>query len=534
MYAFKKSKKFLNVLIKFEDFLSFDGDHKEILYEDDFFEVTHQKVSNLLSSYDKNYFYVDEFLSINITLNEVNPRTSIINQNIDKSIYQQIFPIETLIRPLFLKNIYKTGTILKPYQKEGIAWLLKSKNRLLADDMGLGKTLQALGAAGTLISSGSIKCVLIVCPSTLVYNWCNEINLWLPNFNAIQITNVGKIQNKIWKAAFGKAHFIITNYEHIRNIPKIILEEGVDLIIADEAHKLRKSSSLISKAIKKIKSNRFWALTGTPIEKNQADLINLLSIIDRKLNPVTLRTLSNFSLRAKSNQYILRRMKKDVLSEGVTFNEQTHLLELNETQRTAYNKSLKQFISSKSNDQLRNFNSLKQICDIDPLSLKSTKIDFILELVEKIITRDEKCVIFSFWLLPLEELKNVFNRSFNLNFSEFFHGGLDKEQRENALSNFKNKKDCTVLLCSGKIGGEGINLTEANHVIFFNEWWNPSNNLQARDRVIRIGQSKKSYIHHLRTMNTIEQRIDTILKSKNEINNDVIQKMVEKLKKEII
>ena len=155
-----------------------------------------------MSSYNKNYFYADGILSINITLNEVNPRTSIINQNIDKSIYQQIFPIETLIRPLFLKNIYKTGTILKPYQQEGIEWLLRSRNRLLADDMGLGKTLQALGAAGTLISSGSIKCVLIVCPSTLVYNWCNEINLWLPNFNAIQITNVGKIQNKIWKTAF--------------------------------------------------------------------------------------------------------------------------------------------------------------------------------------------------------------------------------------------------------------------------------------------------------------------------------------------
>lgn len=534
MYHFKKSKKFLEISILFEDFLSFDEDFKKSLYEDDIFIITHQKVSNLLLIYDKNNFIEDKFLRIKILLNRGQSKSSIINQNSKKSIYQQIYPLESLIRPLFLKNLYKENTKLKPYQIHGIDWLLKSNGRLLADDMGLGKTLQALGAAATLIASGSVRCVLIICPSTLVYNWCNEINLWLPSFTSMQITNLGRKQNEVWDIAYKRSHFIVTNYEHVRKIPDILLKDDIDLVIADEAHKLRKKTSQLSKAIKKLNTKHFWALTGTPIEKNQADLINLLSIIDPKLNPELLKSLSNISLRAKSNEYILRRMKSDVLSEGITFDEQTHLIELSDTQKIEYKRFLKSFSNSSINDQLQNFNSLKQICDIDPISKESSKITYTLELVEKIFARNEKCVIFSFWLLPLEELKNVLNKNFDKRFSEFFHGGLVKEEREVALNNFKTRQDCSILLCSGKIGGEGINLTEANHVIFFNEWWNPSNNLQARDRVIRIGQTKKSYIHHLRTINTIEQRIDEILKIKSEINLDVIQKMVQKVDAEAL
>ena len=101
------------------------------------------------------------------------------------------------------------------------------------------------------------------------------------------------------------------------------------------------------------------------------------------------------------------------------------------------------------------------------------------------------------------------------------------------LSVFKNSKDCFVLLCSGKLGSEGLNLTEANHVIFFNKWWNPSNNDQARDRIYRIGQEKKCFIHSLITIDTIESRVDEILSEKDKISDEIIESLVKNEVKEI-
>jgi non-specific serine/threonine protein kinase len=176
---------------------------------------------------------------------------------------------------------------------------------------------------------------------------------------------------------------------------------------------------------------------------------------------------------------------------------------------------------------------LRQICDFDRKSHSSSKIDFALDLIEKIYVRKEKCVIFSFWLHPLNILKEKLDISYDEKFSMIFDGSLDKSEREEVLTRFKENEDMPILLCSGKIGGEGLNLTEANHVIFINNWWNPSNNNQARDRVVRIGQEKKAFIHNLRADDTIESRLDEILKEKDNINEVVIESLVREIKAKI-
>ena len=147
-------------------------------------------------------------------------------------------------------------------------------------------------------------------------------------------------------------------------------------------------------------------------------------------------------------------------------------------------------------------------------------------MIEKIIINNEKIVIFSFWLSPLKQLNTLLHEKYNQNFSIVYDGSLDKDEKEEVLNKFKTDQPCYVLLCSGKIGGEGLNLTEANHMIFINSWWNPSNNNQARDRIVRIGQDKKCFIHNLRTVDTIETRIDEILKDKNNITDLVIESLV--------
>ena len=237
-------------------------------------------------------------------------------------------------------------------------------------------------------------------------------------------------------------------------------------------------------------------------------------------------------LSSFTEDYLLRRMKKDVLSDMKDFEETKHFLELGKEQLKAYKSLEMKFCKTTDNDRLKIFGELQKICDIDTKTESSSKIDYSLELVEKILSNEEKCVIFSFWLPPLYELKKRLDKLYNIDFSIIFDGYLDKQEREEALIKFKTNINSSVLLCSGKIGGEGINLTEANHVIFINNWWNPSNNTQARDRIVRIGQTRECHIHTLRTANTIESRLDEILDQKNNITETVIETLVYDIEKE--
>lgn len=440
------------------------------------------------------------------------------------------FNDEDLDNPGMRSQPLKKELILKEYQVEGCKWLLEEKGRILADDMGLGKTLQSIAAATKLIIEGKVKNVLIICPSSLIRNWSDELNKWAPNFCVQTITNTGNKKNVIWKKLFKYSHFTITNYEQIRDVPQILLDQEIDLIIADEAHKLRKKNSKISKAIFKLKYKNFWALTGTPIEKNAADVFNLLKMIKPEKNLGKLSDYSNISLRAFLRKHMLRRMKSDVLSDLKDFEELRHFIPLSSEQKLVYDKNIKKLFSLDDDEKLAIFGKLKAICDYDEVSKQSSKLDFIEDLIEKINQREEKCIVFSFSIDPLIALKNRLDKIYATDFSVLFTGSLGRDERHEAINFFKNNNSCSVFLCSGKIGGEGLNLTEANHAIFLNEWWNPSNNNQARDRIIRIGQTKNSFIHHLYTVDTIEEKIIDILNSKKQITTEIIQKLVKESK----
>jgi SNF2 family DNA or RNA helicase len=533
MYKLTKDINSLSILIDIKEFEESYRNSNIIFYDDGELIVTPKRINILFLSNGVDKFIKKDKYFIKVAKRNPN-KFNIVNKNSKKSIYESTYKDSVLNRPFFLKEIFLSSLQFKGYQKAGIKWLKESNSRLLADDMGLGKTLQAISAASSLIVEGKIKSVLIVCPTSLVYNWCFEINKWLPSFSVSQITNTGpgRKQNEAWEVIYNSAHFIVTSYDHVRSLPEVIQREKIDLLIVDEAHKLRKSTSKIHKSIRSINATRFWALTGTPIEKNTNDLINILTLIDKKINRLTLKNLHDVMLSSFTEDYFLRRMKKDVLKDMKGYQETKHFLELNKKQMATYRLYEIEFCKSSDNNRLKLFGELKQICDFDTKTLSSSKIDYSLELIEKILSNKEKCVIFSFWLAPLHELKNRLDKIYNKDFSITFDGSLDKQEREKALIKFKTDSNCSVLLCSGKIGGEGINLTEANHIIFINNWWNPSNNRQARDRIVRIGQKRECHIHNLRTANTIESRLDEILDEKNEITETVIDKLVHTIEKE--
>lgn len=461
------------------------------------------------------------------------PRKSLLSQNIsvfNKAEVQNAILVRfhsyELATFFFIKNFFPTKFILKDYQLEGITWLKSKNKRLLADDMGLGKTAQALTAAVELFLEHKIKRVVIICPRSLMQNWVDEINIWAKSFKSFDVHSNGST-NDLWKGILNHAHFFIINYDQTRNLSNEFIANPPDLVIADEAHKLRKQSSQIHKSVKNLSklSKHFWALTGTPIEKDTNDLINLMRVISPDSMPKNSNKLSDGALKGLVKKDFLRRLKVDVMSELGEAKEQTYYLKLQNSQQTKYDHIRKtMFLDLSSQNALKYFNDLRSICDI--YDGGGAKLEFAMDLIEKISASSEKVIIFSYKLDPLYALKNLIDKKYSKAKSLIYEGLMDSSSRAMAIKDFKQNNEITCLLCSGKIAGEGLNLTEANNVIFLNEWWNPSTNDQARDRVLRIGQTKKVNIYNLRTKNTVEESLEYILNSKTKITDNVIEKMI--------
>ncbi len=502
----------------------FQSKKNDILFEDDLILIDHSSLK-IFCNYFK-YSKQDMEISVNIKYSDFETEVMFLNNKTYINDYiKNRYKRDELSACFFKKKLFPENFILKPYQKEGIKWLKSKKGRLLADDMGLGKTAQSIVAATSLIRSGHIKNVLIVCPRSLMQNWSDEIKIWAKSFKCIVVYSEVN-QEELWKGIASYGHFFIINYDQTRNIPPSLIENTPELIICDEAHKLRKKTSQLHNGLKNLSqhSKRFWALTGTPIEKNTEDLISIMQIVRPNAYSSNMRKLPDSSIKGIMMKNVLRRLKSQVLDDITDLEQKIIYLPLNKEQQDEYDKVLFYAQKQKKDELLKSFNTLRSICD--DFNGCSSKYDFASDIIEKIHLKNEKVVVFSYKLKPLKEMHTRIKKQFNQNSSYIYEGKMDVDERNEALNNFKNNEETFVLLCSGKVAGEGLNLTEANNVIFLNEWWNPSSNNQARDRVHRIGQQKNVTIYKLRSKNTVEEYIEDILNEKKEITENVIEKMV--------
>lgn len=502
-------------------------DNNDTLFEDDLLLINKASLSSCIKFLKKDH--LDELISFKIPqsfflteINYIRNKSKIRDYIIDR------FSQNHLIAPFFKKSFYPDDFELKDYQEDGINWLKQAKGRLLADDMGLGKTAQSLVAASELFKSGEIERVLIICPRSLMQNWADEIEIWAQSFKCFLVSSNANTE-KLWRGIIRHSHFFIINYDQMRAVKNPIVEFVPDLIICDEAHKLRKKTSLIHKGLKKISplTKRFWALTGTPIEKNTDDLISLMQIITPNIFNSSSRKLSPIAIKGLVRNNILRRLKSDVLNDIGDLNQKTFYLDLEDIQQREYDSIKKKMLLSSGDDTLKYFNDLRAICD--EFNGSSIKYSFAMDLIEKIKYKNEKVIIFSYRLNCLESMNKIIQDEYGKNSSLIYEGRMDFDERNKSINTFKNDSETFALLCSGKIAGEGLNLTEANNVIFLNEWWNPSSNNQARDRVYRIGQDKTVSIYSLRTKNTVEELLAQILIEKKNITNEVIEAMVKEL-----
>ena len=381
--------------------------------------------------------------------------------------------------------------------------------------MGLGKTIQAISALRLLFNTGTVQSALVDCPKSLLPNWEDELSRWAPELGRVRFVPKASIRDQAWRILSTACHVVLTHYEQMRNPPDSITGRGVDIVIADEAHGIRNIGSQVARGVGNIRTSKFWALTGTPVERDSEDLATILSILEPGMFSVSDKRLHPISLRAQARPYLLRRLKREVLDELPTVWESKQTLELLPGQREFYERSLRHFTRGANTNILRSINELRSICDFDERTNESAKLDRIVQIIEDVATAGEKAIVFSYLMKPLDILQTRVERQIGKGSVLNLSGSMSSQEREVSIGLFRKSNNVRALLCSLRVAGEGLTLTEANHVIFVNEWWNLSSNAQARDRVVRIGQKKGVRIYKFKCKGTIEEDLEEILNRKS-------------------
>jgi SNF2 family DNA or RNA helicase len=410
-----------------------------------------------------------------------------------------------------------------PYQLEGIAFLMPRHAALLADEMGLGKTIQTILALRLLLQAGLVRRALLVCPKPLVFNWCRELRGWADDLPFEVIGGDLAARRAAWRVS--TAPFKIVNYEVLTRDAEMACDGSVhfDLVILDEAQRVKNRESKTAQVVRSLRRSRSWALTGTPIENKPDDLVNLFAFLDPGRVPPETPTKVLPQLTADC---ILRRTKDEVLDDIPPKTIRDAYLELTPAQRAAYDlaesegivhlNELGDTVSVQHVFEL--VMRLKQICNFDPRTGESAKLERLLADIAEVAESGRKAIVFSQWVEPLEILARALARFGPLQ----YHGRIPTTLRVQILDHFKNDPDSHVLLMSYGTGSVGLNLQFANYVFLFDRWWNPAIEDQAINRAHRIGQKQPVFVTRFISQDTIEGRIAEVLDRKRQIFEELI------------
>jgi len=467
--------------------------------------------------------------------------------------------IEKLRQPEMIKSTHPGKDfkgVLRGYQQNGLNWLYFLHSlRLgacLADDMGLGKTIQIL-AFLTLLKKKKAGCSLLIVPASLLSNWQNEIKRFAPSLKFfIAHPGVNPESKEILKedTFSNKYDLVITTYALIQKYDSLKSSDWY-YVILDEAQAIKNPGTKQSRAVKQLKSFNRLILTGTPIENRLSDLWSLYDFI----NPGLLGNIREFAEYTKGlnahpdkygrlkdviSPYLLRRLKTDksIISDLPDKIEMKTYLDLSRKQILLYKKlvdDIGRALEESGGIQrkgiiLSSLMKFKQICNHpgqyldnkDYNEQDSGKFRRLRDLCETILEKREKVLIFTQFkeiTTPLHDfLKTIFNRE-----GLILHGSIPVARRKKIIERFQSREYVPFFILSVKAGGVGLNLTEANHVIHFDRWWNPAVENQATDRVFRIGQTKKVIVHKFITKGTVEEKIDMMLEEKTALSENVLR-----------
>jgi non-specific serine/threonine protein kinase len=448
---------------------------------------------------------------------------------------------------------------LRPYQKAGVEWLrLLAGLRLggcLADDMGLGKTIQMLGLLIALKREavGQGKPSLLVAPASLLANWSAEIARFAPGLKIVTAhpsAASDAAPEPGGKPDLADVDLCITSYGFVARQPWLAATAW-RLVVLDEAQAIKNPAAKQTRSVKQLKAEARFALTGTPIENRLGDLWSIFDFV----NPGLLGSAKEFSSFVKSaaeqpvnpygalrklvSPYILRRMKTDksIIDDLPDKAEVKAFCSLSRRQAALYQDTVSELAEKLSGIEgierrgivLATLLRLKQICNHPSQWLgdggwaeeDSGKFGSLREIVEVLASRQEKALVFTQFREttgPLAHfLASLFGRP-----GLVLHGETEVRKRKDLVKQFQEDGDVPFFVLSVKAGGAGLNLTAASHVVHFDRWWNPAVENQATDRAFRIGQRKNVLVHKFVCRGTVEEKIDGMIETKQQLAGEFL------------
>ena len=441
----------------------------------------------------------------------------------------------------------------REYQTRGFGWLWflyqYGLNGILADDMGLGKTLQALALLQKAKEKDKKAPSLVICPTSVVFNWENEIEKFAPSLSCLKLS--GTDRKELFKE-IPKYDVVITSYALVRRDISKLKKHNFRYVILDESQNIKNAESLTAQSVKELNCQHKLALSGTPIENRLEELWSIFDFLMpgflfdksefnyRYVTPIMEREDKTVEKRLKSQIYpfILRRMKRDVAKDLPDKIENVAYCELTPEQKDFYMdvldstkeelfKSIEQYGIEKSRMSI--FSALlrlRQICchprlydKENKMGIKeSGKFEQLKTMLEEIISEGHRVLLFSQFVDMLDIVKEWLTSAGIKH--EYLTGST--KNRQEVVENFNNNTDIPIFLISLKAGGTGLNLTGADYVIHYDPWWNPAVEDQATDRAYRIGQTKKVFVYRLITKNTVEEKIQKLKSRKRNLVDSVI------------
>ena len=452
---------------------------------------------------------------------------------------------------------------LRPYQQEGFEWLHFMRDNkfgaVLADDMGLGKTVQLIAYllyVHNLPETDSPS--LIICPTSVMGNWQKELERFAPSLKVHVHYGTNRAREEQFADIINKrqAHIILTTYGTATQDGEMLSMYEFANVSIDEAQNIKNLQTKQSRAIRKLRGRHHIALTGTPIENRLSELWAIFDFIHkgylgsfRKFSeefivPIERDDLEaeKRKLRARIQPFMMRRTKNDPelrlnLPEKLEQNEYVPLTPEQAALYESFVSETKFKLETLTGFErkgliLKMLSRLKQLCNHPALFLKeppapaaelttrSNKMARIVSMAAEIAANGEQCLIFTQYIGMGQMIRQCLSELHGIDVP-FLTGSMPKGQRDALVEAFQNG-EFPIFILSLKAGGTGLNLTQANHVLHADRWWNPAVENQATDRAYRIGQTKFVHVHKFVTVGTIEEKIDEMLVEKAALSADLI------------
>jgi len=439
---------------------------------------------------------------------------------------------------------------LYAYQKDGALFAAMAGRAIIADEMGLGKTIQAVAAAEILAQDGGVERVLIICPASLKYQWPHEIEKFSKR-SALVIEGPTHGRRTLYAK---EAFFKIVNYDVIHRDLDAIAALRPDMVILDEAQRIKNWQTRAAKAVKQIESTFALVLTGTPLENRIEELHSITEFVDRhRLGPLFAFKAAHEIREEDSDRVIgyqhlnkinktlspilIRRTKKQVLDQLPPRLDKNFFVPMTEQQWVPHDENREivarlvqkwrryRFLNDKDQLRLRiALQNMRMVCDstylIDKTTKHGAKVDELSQLLEEVFEdHDAKVVIFSQWVRMNELVAEMLDdRRWG---HVHLHGGVPSKDRKELIRALHEESDCRVFL-STDAGGTGLNLQRASCVINMDLPWNPAVLEQRIGRVHRIGQRKAVRVVNFVSEHTIEHGMLSLLSFKRSVFRGVL------------